>query len=54
MKIFTKRLEILGLCIALVLGTTCYQASAHVLWLQVRDYTGCNTKKLQHEKIYQF
>ncbi|MCD6578868.1 DUF4198 domain-containing protein [bacterium] len=39
MKIFTKRLEILGLCIALVLGTTCYQASAHVLWLQVRDYT---------------
>ena len=39
MKVFTKQLGILGLYIALVLGTTCYQASAHVLWLQVRDYT---------------
>lgn len=39
MRIFTKQLQMLGLCIALVLGTTCYHASAHDLWLQVRDYT---------------
>ena len=39
MKIFTKQLGMLGLCIALVLGITCYQASAHDLWLEIRDYT---------------
>lgn len=39
MKIFTKQLGMLIFCAALFSGTTCYQASAHDLWLQVRDFT---------------
>ena len=39
MRTFVKQLGILGLCLALVLGVTCYQASAHDPWLEVRDYT---------------
>lgn len=39
MKFITKQLGNLGLCLALILGATCYQVSAHDLWLQVRDYT---------------
>ncbi|MDL1979107.1 MAG: DUF4198 domain-containing protein [Deltaproteobacteria bacterium] len=39
MKIFAKQLGLLVFCFTLVLGVTCYQASAHDLWLEVRDYT---------------
>ena len=39
MRMFAKQFGVLGLCLALVLGITCYQASAHDLWLEVRDYT---------------
>ena len=39
MRIFARQLGVLGLCLILVLGVTCYQASAHDLWLEVRDYT---------------
>lgn len=37
--IFTRQLGVLGLCLTLILGATCYQVSAHDLWLEVRDYT---------------
>ncbi len=39
MNFFTKQLWFFCLCLALVLTATCYQAGAHDLWLQVRDYT---------------
>jgi len=39
MKIFAKQLGMLGLCLTLVLGVACYQAIAHDMWLEVRDYT---------------
>ena len=39
MRMFAKQFGVLGLCLALVLGVTCYQASAHDLWLEVRNYT---------------
>jgi uncharacterized GH25 family protein len=34
-----KKLTVLGLCFALILGVTCHRASAHDLWLEMRDYT---------------
>jgi len=39
MRFFAKQLGVLGLCLALILGVTCYQAIAHDMWLDVRDYT---------------
>lgn len=39
MRIFAKRLGVLTLSLALTLGIICYQANAHDMWLEVRDYT---------------
>jgi len=39
MRIFARQFGALGLCLSLILGATCYQASAHDLWLELRDYT---------------
>lgn len=39
MRFFAKQLSVLVLCLTLILGVTCYQASAHDMWLEVRDYT---------------
>jgi len=39
MRIFAKRFGFLVISLTLVLGATCYQAGAHDMWLEVRDYT---------------
>ena len=39
MKIFGKKMVVLVLGMALILGIFCLQASAHDMWLNVRHYT---------------
>ena len=39
MRIFAKQFGFLVISLTLVLGATCYQAGAHDMWLEVRDYT---------------
>lgn len=39
MRIFSKKLAVLGFSLVLTLGALCYQARAHDLWLTIADYT---------------
>ena len=39
MRIFAKQLSVLVFFLTLILQVTCYQADAHDMWLEVRDYT---------------